>query len=88
MPGNEVIRSVGLGEARRLIAHDIGATAAGWPGCEGPPELLHALQAAGYFCLVDCKKRPGERTERGLLVACLEEKDWRLAWCAYRRTIC
>lgn len=52
-----------------IIAHDITATLCGFGWCEGAMYLHNALQSAGYICQIDCRRRDGEKTERGLLLA-------------------
>lgn len=53
-----------------VMAHDTAATEAGYSGCEGAAMLKRTFVAdAGYHCLEDCRKRDGERTERGLFFA-------------------
>jgi hypothetical protein len=54
---------------RIIIAHDVNATAVGYGDCEGPAWLWSELQAKGWTCVVDCSRRYGELTHRGLLIA-------------------
>ncbi|WP_050024700.1 class I SAM-dependent methyltransferase [Verrucomicrobium sp. BvORR034] len=63
-----------------VAAHDV-------VGDDGPGYLMVQLQRDGYFCLVDCKRRKGEGTHRGFLIACRDYDDYQLALEAYRRHI-
>jgi hypothetical protein len=58
-----------------IIAHDVTAEAAGYQNCDGARWLWETLQAAGWHCLVDCRRRPEAATHRGLLVACRTDLD-------------
>jgi len=59
-----------LREPRKLVAlHDTNSDAIGIPGCRGPAYFKYKLIEAGYVVFEDCAKRPGERTERGFLLA-------------------
>lgn len=51
-----------------VFAHDTAA-AGRYPRCEGPAILRDAFTAAGYRCVEDAEFRPGERTDRGMLLA-------------------
>lgn len=53
-----------------IIAHDVTAEAAGYQQCDGARWLWEELQRRGWFCHVDCRRRPNAKTHRGLLVAC------------------
>jgi hypothetical protein len=53
-----------------IIAHDVTAEAAGYEQCDGARWLWETLQALGWYCYVDCRRRPNAKTHRGLLVAC------------------
>jgi hypothetical protein len=53
-----------------IIAHDVTAEAAGYGLCDGARWLWERLQADGWNCVVDCRKRDNASTHRGLLVAC------------------
>lgn len=48
-----------------VILHDAANVA---HDCDGPPWLMHHLQAIGYFAALDSLPRSGERTERGLAI--------------------
>lgn len=53
-----------------VIAHDVGPAARARYGVAGGPALVEpVLRAAGYAVTIDDTTRPGERTERGLLIA-------------------
>jgi len=58
-----------------IVAHDVTAEAAGYGECDGARWLWEQLQAAGWHCTVDCRRRSGASTHRGLLVACRDEHD-------------
>lgn len=51
-----------------VFAHDTNA-AGRYPRCEGPSLLRAAFTAAGYRCTEDAEFRPGERTDRGMMLA-------------------
>lgn len=51
-----------------VFAHDTAA-AGRYPRCEGPALLKALFTAAGYRCTEDAAFRPGERTDRGMLLA-------------------
>ena len=53
-----------------IIAHDVTAEAAGYQQCDGARWLWEELQGSGWYCYVDCRRRPNAKTHRGLLVAC------------------
>lgn len=57
-----------------IIAHDVTAEAAGYGRCDGARWLWEQLQSAGWHCAVDCRRRDGAATHRGLLVACQDPK--------------
>ncbi|WP_157210732.1 class I SAM-dependent methyltransferase [Verrucomicrobium spinosum] len=63
-----------------VAAHDV-------VGDEGPGYLMVQLQRDGYYCLIDFKRRKGEGTHRGFLIACREFEDYQLALEAYKRHI-
>ena len=52
-----------------IFAHDVTAESAGYGGCDGAAWLWHELQRLGWRCVVDSRRRPGEHTHRGMLVA-------------------
>jgi hypothetical protein len=52
-----------------VMAHDTNATDAGYPLCEGARMLKDTFASLGWMFYEDCKKRDGERTERGLFFA-------------------
>lgn len=52
-----------------IVAHDVNSTAAGFPHCEGAHYLMERLQQEGWIITIDAKKRPNEKTERGMLMA-------------------
>lgn len=52
-----------------IFAHDVTAEAAGHRLCDGSAWLWHELQRLGWHCTVDARKRHGEATHRGMLVA-------------------
>lgn len=52
-----------------IVAHDVTAEAAGYGRCDGAAWLWHELQRRGWYCQVDARKRNGEATHRGMLVA-------------------
>lgn len=54
-----------------IFAHDVTAESAGYGGCDGAAWLWHELQRLGWRCIVDSRRRPGEHTHRGMLVATL-----------------
>lgn len=56
-----------------IIAHDVTAEAAGYQQCDGARWLWEELQRRGWFCHVDCRRRPNAKTHRGLLVACRDK---------------
>jgi predicted O-methyltransferase YrrM len=58
-----------------IVAHDVTAEAAGYGECDGARWLWEELQRAGWLCTVDCRRRPGASTHRGLLVACRDLLD-------------
>jgi hypothetical protein len=60
---------------RCIVAHDVTAEAAGFSKCDGARWLWEQLQAGGWHCAVDCRRRHGASTHRGLLVACRGESD-------------
>ena len=72
-----------------IIAHDVTADAAGYGRCDGARWLWEQLQAARWHCTVDCRRRDGAATHRGLLVACpglersvyVKEDFACVAWC-------
>lgn len=51
-----------------VFAHDTAA-AGRFPKCEGPALLKGVFTAAGYRCTEDAEFRPGERTDRGMMLA-------------------
>jgi hypothetical protein len=51
-----------------VFAHDTAA-AGRYPRCEGPSLLKAAFTAASYRCTEDAEFRPGERTDRGMMLA-------------------
>jgi hypothetical protein len=53
-----------------VFAHDTSAVGR-YPRCEGPSLLKAALAAAGYHCTEDAEFRPGERTDRGMMLAAI-----------------
>lgn len=68
-----------------IVAHDVTAEAAGYGRCDGARWLWEQLQAAGWYCTVDCRRRQDASTHRGLLVACRDEPD---AKCVRERLAC
>lgn len=52
-----------------IFAHDVTAEAAGYGQCDGAAWLWTELQRRGWHCTVDARKRNGEATHRGMLVA-------------------
>jgi hypothetical protein len=56
-----------------VFAHDTNCTqspyAADYIDYEGPQLFRAAFRAAGYQCVEDCELRPGERTDRGMLLS-------------------
>lgn len=54
-----------------IVAHDVTTETAGSYGdcCNGSIWLWQELQTLGWTCFIDCRRRDGERTERGLLAA-------------------
>lgn len=66
----QVSRELGLllyYQTPTIVAHDV---AQGLQHCVGSSYLGDALQLhPSYHCVVDCKRREGERTERGLMLA-------------------
>lgn len=54
---------------RTIIAHDTAADPEKYPGCQGPAIFKRLLKQAGYLISEDAEPRPGERTERGLMIA-------------------
>lgn len=54
-----------------VFAHDTSADPVKYPGCEGPPLAKRVYEAAGYCLEEDARNRPGERTDRGMLLATL-----------------
>jgi len=85
LDGDHTIRAVSreLGlclfhEVPTIILHDYAAASA--PNCEGPLWAGVALQFHPEFhCAFDCRKRDGEFTDRGLLVASRNEDVCTLA---------
>lgn len=75
--GNHSARVV-TAEARLLLsarvptvfAHDT-SSAGRFPKCDGPALLKEAFIKAGYHCVEDAEFRPGERTDRGMMLATL-----------------
>jgi len=67
--GKQEIELVLAKNPRCVILHDVCSTAVGYPGCEGPRYMHEKLVAEGWRCVVDNLDRPGERTNRGLLMA-------------------
>lgn len=59
-----------------IFAHDTNCTqspyAKDYKDCEGPQLFRAAFRRAGYRCVEDCEVRPGERTDRGMLLATLK----------------
>ena len=53
-----------------IVAHDVCAEAAGYSNCDGAQWLWERLQADGWHCVVDARRRAGMATHRGLLIAC------------------
>ncbi len=51
-----------------VFAHDVAADSR-YPNCEGARLYLEIFEAAGYHVIVDSSRRPGERTERGMMLA-------------------
>ncbi len=51
-----------------VFAHDT-SSAGRYPRCEGPSLLKPIFSAAGYDCIEDAEFRPGERTDRGMMLA-------------------
>ncbi len=64
---------------RMLVAHDVCSTIAGYGKCAGPSWLWQQLQAEGWLCLVDARRRRLEKTQRGLLIATREPELYELA---------
>ena len=63
-----------------VMAHDTNATRAGYAKCEGAELLAHTFsEDVDYFCIDDCAKRPGERTDRGLFLATTDERLYEAA---------
>jgi hypothetical protein len=52
-----------------IFAHDVTAEAAGHDACDGSAWLWQELQRRGWHCHLDARKRHGEATHRGMLVA-------------------
>lgn len=68
-------RLIGPMKPRCIISHDVTTMLTGLE-CEGCIWLWHTLQAAGWFCFVDCVPRQGERTSRGLMIATHTPEDY------------
>jgi hypothetical protein len=51
-----------------LFAHDITADDR-YPNCEGARLYRELFEGAGYHVIADVEKRPGERTDRGMMLA-------------------
>jgi hypothetical protein len=68
-----VSREVGLLLAHRVptvVAHDTAVPPDRFPDCDGSRFLGHVFRHhPGYRCLEDSRPRPGEFTDRGLLLA-------------------
>ncbi len=58
-----------------IVAHDVTAEAAGYGECDGARWLWERVQSWGWYCTVDCRRRDGASTHRGLLIACRDELD-------------
>lgn len=58
-----------------IVAHDVTAEAAGYGECDGARWLWEELQRLGWWCHVDCRRRPGAATHRGLLVAVADKAN-------------
>jgi galactosyl transferase GMA12/MNN10 family len=71
---------------KMIVAHDVCASLAGHPLCSGANYLWHQLQADGWLCLVDARKRRGQLTERGFLVATKDPALYEIARRAYCMT--
>jgi hypothetical protein len=57
------------GGVRTIMAHDSSADPAKYPACEGPAATKTMYEDAGYILSEDTEDRPGERTDRGLMIA-------------------
>lgn len=68
-PVRQEVQIIERSQARLVIAHDTNATAVGHADCEGAAYLKTRLAQLGWRCTEDAERRPGERTERGLLIA-------------------
>lgn len=55
---------------RVLIGHDFNATSVGFPHCYGSEALYEWAKKAGMKVMYDREARHGERTDRGLFMAC------------------
>lgn len=51
-----------------VFAHDV-ATDDRYPGCEGARLYRELFERAGYHVVEDSRQRPGERTDRGMMLA-------------------
>jgi len=69
-----------------VMAHDTNATDAGHAKCEGAKMLKETFQSLPeYLCIEDCKRRDGERTERGLFLAAKDAELFKVAIAAFNR---
>lgn len=82
----EEVRHLIRRQPRMIFAHDTTAEIVGFGGCEGPSYLHTALQQDGWMIITDSARRPGEKTERGLLVATKEPALWKIAQRAFAIT--
>lgn len=65
----EEVRLLTAAGCRTIAAHDVSPASHAVYGTDTGPAMVQAmLETVGYNCVVDDQPRPGERTERGLLV--------------------
>jgi len=84
-----VIKELPLVLAKRplaIIAHDVVSEAAGYHQCDGARWLWESLQAEGWLCIVDARRRAGMATHRGLLIACRNDFAFGHAIQSWRKT--
>lgn len=57
-----------------VFAHDV-ASGDRYPNCAGARLYRELFEVAGYHVVEDSRQRPGERTDRGMMLACLSRES-------------
>lgn len=77
--GRSEVRHMIRRQPRMIFAHDVSADIVGFAHCEGPAHIYKELLLDGWLIIVDNAKRPGEKTERGFMVATKDSTLYREA---------